>query len=273
MKKLKNILIPVDFSDCASNAIDYALKVAKKADAEITLIHAYYVPFSFSETGTSVDGKTLDCLKKNAEEEMEDLKTKYQEYKSKMVFKCIASFGIDAIKSEIEQRVYDLIIMGTKGVSGLSEIFLGSLTANVIQEIKIPIICVPEKSKFTKISNIAFACDYQEMNEPKEIDFLINLAKMYGATIHLVNVKEKSSAGHFEEAPYLESLFHYIPHTHNTSRFKNLEAGLNDFIAENNIDLLAMMPRKKNILQKLFSDSHTSRIAYHTKIPLLAFHE
>ena len=273
MEKLKNILIPVDFSECAMNAIDYALGISQNQETEITLVHAYYVPFSFSETGTAVDGRTLECLKNNAEEEMENLKDRYKDFHSSMIFKCVASFGIDAIKNELEHKSYDLIVMGTKGASGLGELFLGSITANVIQEVEVPIICVPNKSKFTKIKNIAFACDYEDMYEPKEINFLKQFAKMNEATVHVVNVKEKTSSGHFNEAPYLESLFHDVPHTHSTSRFENLEAGLNDFITENDIDMLAMMPRKKNIFQKLFSESHTSKMAYHTKIPLLAVHE
>jgi hypothetical protein len=163
--------------------------------------------------------------------------------------------------------------MGTRGSSGIAETLIGSVTANVIEEAKSPVLCIPENAAYNNVRNIAFACDYEEMNEPREIGALKYFAEKYDACVHLVNVKEKSKKGHFEEAIYLDTVFSGVKHTHNTSRFEKFEAGINDFIESNEVDLLAIMPRRKNVLKKLFGKSHTRQMAYHTRIPLLAFHE
>ncbi|MEQ8359842.1 MAG: universal stress protein [Cytophagales bacterium] len=274
MKNISKILVPVDFSECSINALDYALKLSEYTGGMICVLHAYHVPYAFPEAGNAISGETVRNIELNVEEEFDVLKEQFSAYISKFcAFKKVASFGIDAINEELKKDNYDLIVMGTKGSSGLSEIIIGSVAANVIEEAKAPVICVPENAVFDKINNIVFACDYEEVNEPREIDSLKFIAKKFNARIHLVNVKEKSKAGHFEEAMYFESLFASIPHTHNTSRFRDFEAGINDFIESNKVELLAIMPRKKNVFKKIFGSSHTRKMAYHTKLPMLAFHE
>ncbi len=274
MDSLSKILVPVDFSECSINALEYALHLSDFIGGQICVLHAYHVPYAFPEAGSAISGDLLRNIELNVDEEFDALKMRFAKYDSKFcAFKKVASFGIDAINEELKNDVYDLIVMGTKGSSGLSEIIIGSVAANVIEEAKAPVICIPENSVFKPIKNIVFACDYEEVNEPKEIESLKFIANKFHAKIHLVNVKEKSKAGHFEEAMYFESLFASIPHTHNTSRFRDFEAGINDFVESNEVEMLAVMPRKKSVLRKIFGSSHTKKLAYHTHLPLLAFHE
>lgn len=274
MERLNKILVPLDFSDCSLNALDYALELSEVLGGKICVLHAYHVPYAFPEGGNAITDDTLRAIENNVEEEFRELRKRYNSSLEKFCdFKKVASFGIDAINTELKKEEYDLIVMGTRGSSGLSELLIGSVTANVIEEANSPVICVPENAKFQYIKNMAFACDYEEVCEPKEIDILKHIAKAFKAEVHLLNVKEKTRAGHFEEAMYFESFFASIPHTHNTSRFREFEAGINDFIESNEIEMLVIMPRKKNVIKKLFGKSHTKTMAYHTKIPLLAFHE
>lgn len=274
MKKIEKILVPTDFSECSLNALEYAIKMSEFTGGKICILHAYHVPFAFPEAGNAVVSETVASIEKDVDEEFEMIRKRFSDYISSFcAFKKVASFGIDAINAELQKDEYDLIVMGTKGASGLSEVIMGSVTANVIEAAKAPVICIPNEARFEKIRNIAFACDYEEVHEPKELETLKLLAKIFNARVHLVNVKEKSKAGHFEEAMYFESFFSSIPHTHNSSRFRDFEAGINDFVESNDIEMLAVMPRRKNVIQKIFGKSHTRKLAYHSKIPLLAFHE
>lgn len=274
MEAIKNILVPVDFSNCSLNALSYALQMVDVTGGEIIVLHAYHVPFAFPEAGNAISPKTIDQIEKNVDDEFYSIKEQFRDELHKIrEFKKVASFGIDAINSELKNQEYDLIVMGTKGASGISEVLIGSVAANVIEEANSPVLCIPEQARYNKIRNIAFACDYEEMHEPREIGALRYFAKKYDACIHLLNVKEKSRKGHFEEAIYLDTVFSEVKHTHNTSRFEKFEAGINDFIDSNEVDMLAIMPRRKNVLKKLFSKSHTRQMAYHSRIPLLAFHE
>ncbi len=274
MKKLNNILIPVDFSECSNNALEYAFKLIDSTGGKITILHAYHFPYTLPEGANTITPGTIQMLEENVDEEFSKLKNQYRQDQDKIdSYLKVASFGMDAIKSELKNKKYNLVIMGTNGASGLSEILMGSVTANVIENTEVPVLCIPSVAKYTGIQNILFACDYEEMHEADQLNILKFFAESFGACIHLVNIKENSEAGHFEEAVYLESFFSNIKHTHTTSRFKNFEAGINDFVENNAIDLLAIMPRKKNIFQKLFGSSHTRKLAYHSKLPFLAFHE
>jgi nucleotide-binding universal stress UspA family protein len=213
MDTLKNILVPVDFSECSLNALAYALKMVDTTGGEIIVLHAYHVPFAFPEAGSAISSETVEQIEQTVDDEFYTIKQQFRNEIHKIrEFKKVASFGIDAINSELSNQEYDLIVMGTRGSSGIAEVLIGSVTANVIEEAESPVLCIPENAAYNNVSNIAFACDYEEMNEPREIGALKYFAEKYDACVHLVNVKEKSKKGHFEEAIYLDTVFSGVKH-------------------------------------------------------------
>src|SRR5690606_18297242 len=85
-------------------------------------------------------------------------------------------FFTDHIKQEVKNKNIDLIIMGTKGSSGIKAVSLGSNTGDVLTKVKCPVLAVPENAKYHEINEIVFPTDYQLNYDIKVLEDLKELA-------------------------------------------------------------------------------------------------
>ncbi len=133
---IRRILVPIDGSNCSMRAARYAIEVAKLQRAEILCIHIIQkLPYSYEFTGSVI------------EQYIKDIKNRSQEWFDKIV-KIAKNEGIENIKTEVimdvrsipdtiinyaSDKSADLIILGTKGRTGLQRVLLGSVANNVLQ--------------------------------------------------------------------------------------------------------------------------------------------
>ncbi len=270
---MKNILVPTDFSDNAKNALFSAIDLANLAGAKLHLLHAYHFPIPYAESGMVVDYTKLET-------EVTQEFTKWVEAISELknvdydMF-TIQGLFVDTIKEAIEKKDVDLIVMGTKGASGRIDQLLGTNSAMVIQHSSVPVLAIPEDGELGHLKKIALATDYGKIDDPSVLDCLVELATLYQAEVHIVNVNDKVEATTAAEAAEGVLLDHYlesVKHSYHLSDRADVAEGINEYITDNNIDVLAMMPRHHNIFEKLYKGSLTKKIAFQTKIPLLTFH-
>ena len=274
---MKKILFPTDFSKSAENAFLYALSLAGKINAEIILYHVYELP----ELGRSLKTTTKEVYELMEMETLESFKSSVKELRE-LAGKC----GFENIplthemqEGEVISRVCkkaqnekaDYIVMGTQGATGLKEVFLGSIATGVIDESPIPVISVPEQANYTNpISTIAYLSNYkpEEMDAFKQVyDFASSLS----ASVMCVHYdgeeenengdREKWKAGLVEELKGV---------SYNVIVGENFEKALVAFSQEHKIDLLAVLPRKRNIFQRIFSKSVSKTIAHHLHVPLFS---
>ncbi len=272
---MKKILVPTDLSPVSHNATKYALALAEKFNAEITLL-------SVSPLGLLIDDSMLapimitqaEIMEKN-KERLKDESDFFSETSSQKV-KAFALEGDPAnviINMAIENN-YDLIIMGTKG-KGNSNSFFGSTTTSVINRSVIPLLVIPENSTFEPLENIALASDFETKTDLSSYKTLITLAEMFESKISIVNVLNNNndlSNAQVIEKMNLNQLFSKFRHTFHTIANENVEEGITNFIQENPAQILAMIARKHNFFARLLGIEHTKRMSYNTKIPLLVVH-
>jgi len=137
-------------------------------------------------------------------------------------------------------------------------------------------LAVPAGTKELKIKRIVFATDYSKVQDPSTLRILVDLAQLFNAEIHILNVNPIPSSTSIEEAEEafsIEQYFKNVKHSFQFSSEGNIEKGINNYIKSNDIDMVAMIPQKHNLVKKLFKGSLTQKMAHHTKIPLLAFHQ
>ncbi len=150
---MSKLLIPVDYSENARVAAFYAAQIAVTTNDEITLFHSFT-----SHINKFANAKHLvDPTEGEARHQMEKLVAELlQEYPSLKISTLFAN-GILAEtldKQEIKE-VYQTVIMGTKGVTGLESVLIGSNTYDVIKESKIPVLAIPKNAIKLKNSDIA----------------------------------------------------------------------------------------------------------------------
>lgn len=131
-KKIKKILVPVDFSEHSMLALQTALHIASKEKAcSVTCFHIYNVPLGYYKTGKSY-GDFAHVMKFNAIEHFQKFIAPLERdirFKATLLDKAPAP---ELIYKEIENEGYDLVIIGSKGQSAGAFILLGSTTEKLI---------------------------------------------------------------------------------------------------------------------------------------------
>jgi nucleotide-binding universal stress UspA family protein len=144
--RLKQILVPVDFSDCSHKALEYALSFARQFHADITLLHVVHIDYYAANSEyTTFDYPELI-------EEMERAGKKQLEALARLIVKqCPVQTAIQTghagsiIVETAKRRGTDLIIISTHGRTGFKRIFLGSTTEYVVRYAPCPVLIVRQK--------------------------------------------------------------------------------------------------------------------------------
>lgn len=264
----KTILFSTDFSPTAKNAFTYAVELAKKMDATIDLISVYHLPVS---DASSVQPNQIDRMlhekKQQVAVHMADfIKGPNKEY----VGKTRIDYGV-FISAEITEAAmdgdYDLIVMGMKGEHNRVEKLMGSTTSHTMMHAPCPVLAIPEQADFQGIEQIAYATDFYP-NDTKAIRNLMDLAESLQARVHFVHVSQDE----VETSPQLQlANSSTVFAGYNVVTDDSIENGINEFIKEKEVDMLALFVPRRRLWERLFHSSFSKRMAMNTRIPLLTF--
>ena len=137
---MKTIIVPTDFSPIATNAMHYAIDMAKSINASILLLHVYQVPVSFTDTPIVL--VSIEDLRKGAEEQIAHLKTEVEHLTSGSL-KVYTETRLGNVADELENLCNKInpfaVVMGTKGASGVERILFGSNTLTAIRHLTWPV--------------------------------------------------------------------------------------------------------------------------------------
>ncbi|MEI6817794.1 MAG: universal stress protein [Bacteroidota bacterium] len=273
---IKTILIPTDFSENAHLAGKYAISMAQKTGAKIIFFHSYYVPI-YAEN-IPIDPITEGNLKADAFSELEQFKKENITAHSEIASECIVRTGnaVESILSVAKELNVDLIVMGTKGSSGISEVIFGSNTEDVLIKTEIPVLAIPEKALYKDLKKIVFATNYH-FSDFQAIEDLIVLGNLFDFHITVLHINDGEFNHEFEYS-MLDNFRAKVKERSNYPNLyfqlienKNIYEGLQTFIHQNDIDMIAVTSRKKALYNRLFGRSISKKMAFHTDIPLLVF--
>ncbi len=279
---MTRILIPTDFSSNAWNAILYGLELFKGQECVIYLSHVQVRPvFTAAEsTVTSNSLELRDQILRDRKRNLEDLVLRIRDkgLEGKHTFATLASsdFFVDSIKSQVEDYKIDLIIMGTRGASGLKKITLGSNTGNVITKVKCPVLVVPEDAVYEKLNEIVFPTDYQINYDLGVLEVMVGLIRKYQSNLRILHIATRSRELTAEQEKNKDLLHEYLngaPHSFHTLRGTSIETSLQCFIESRDIQMVVMVAKNLNFLQRILFRPIVEKFSYHTEIPFLVLHE
>ncbi len=280
---MKNILIPTDFSDNSWNAIKYAVKLYKKTRCSFHLLHVSNVNAylggelsSISSSAMVLENNVIIDAKKSLQTLVKKIDSISLNIKHNFITHVEDGFLIDAIKDKVEENKIDLIIMGTKGASGIKEAIIGSNTGDVITRVKCPVVVVPEEAIYIRPREIAFPTDYNMSYSSKILDTLLNVARIHESSIRIVHIRkreEKLTEEQETNKGILHDYFKDHDHSFDTITCNRLENALQDFTESRNIDMISMVAKNLNFFQQLLFKPTVEDISYHIKLPFLVLHE
>jgi nucleotide-binding universal stress UspA family protein len=276
---MKNILIPTDFSENASDALDYALNLLGGTKANIHIVNVLPVqtvpgdiPVNTSELVTVEMDEAKNAMK--ALKEFGEMF--YGEGKGAQITIStkVAVGGIAYhIKNEAKETKADFIIMGTQGMNhSFMEKVLGSVSTTVINDAPCPVILVPIGYKFKSIDNIIFATNLNH-SDPYELWRATELIKPHVGRIRCIHVVKDASAISKSElekfAKYMVEHSPSIQTVFNVEESDNIEKTLSEYAENYDAEMVIMHRSKKSFWKSLFGARHTKKMASWLKIPLM----
>jgi nucleotide-binding universal stress UspA family protein len=271
--QIRTILFPTDFSDIASNALDYAGSWAGRLDAELILLHVQNNPYGSpaAEAGSiPLDTVNTRLVNSKLESLLQDVTTR---------------FGVrtrthieDGQPGDVIPRVArdtntDLIVMGSAGASGYTQLFGTPLTTKVMAETRYPILIIPQEADYEPLRNWAYASDLQGREE-LVVDHLVQLASQLEAHVELLHVQKDPEVSK-TKGYILDNLRQR--HAGSNLSYKLLPGShvlqeIDHYVEQKQPDLLVMVRHDHSFWDRLFNRDKVAYSAARTNFPMLVLH-
>ena len=272
---MKKILVPTDFSECATHATEVAASIARKTGARLYILHVLDIPVYDRNDGLSTFQNTAEGI----------FWLKLVKKRFKELFAMPFLEGVNAVEvlqfhgvyetvaTQAAEHDIDLIVMGSHGDSGAHEVFIGSNTEKVVRLAECPVLTIKERIEDFNPKNVVFASNFY--GEAKDnFEKLFRFVKAFDAHLHLVKV---ITPDHFESTPYTEKsiqefvdewkLKNYTMHIFNE---RTIHAGIHEASERIGADLITMETHGRTGLSRFFYGSQTESVVNHANMPVLS---
>lgn len=143
---VKNILVPVDYSDNSDAALSYAALLAREYEAELHLVHAYEQPFAYVDAGfagTPLPDVTPADLREEEARLAQVVPGEDVAYRHEFIIGTPTETLVDYAK----ENEIDLVVMGTHGRTGLNRLLMGSVAEGVLRKAPCPVLTIKQPAK------------------------------------------------------------------------------------------------------------------------------
>jgi len=282
---MKNILLPTDFSENALNALKYAQLLFKETKCDFYVLHisefiAYPVrPVSLDDDEEAHGKEFTSPSKEQLKKWVDKIETACTNPLHSYFSIHEVGFFLEAIKKNLEEKKIDLIIMGTKGVSGLREHIIGSNSGDVITKVKCNTLIIPKGVTFSVPQEVAFPTDYNIFYSHNILSALTEMLGWCQGNIRVMNVskadRELTKAQQKNKEFLLDYLNETLPKSNSfhTITNKSVNAAIQCFVESRDVDMIFMVAKNLNFLQQILFDSLVEKISFHTTIPFFVIHE
>jgi nucleotide-binding universal stress UspA family protein len=266
-----NILFPTDFSSNAQKGLEYATNLVKSLGGTLHILTSYANP---RPTGSFVS--FADILKKDAENDLNNLVKENQPKLDQNIITHVAQSEPDnAIFNYAHNNNIDLIIIPTKGMSDIENMFLGSVAKKVVEGAEIPVLVVPSGTeKFNaRHSKLLFAIDSKIVKQTFGTDLVRKLAKTLDSKIKFVHVNDESEPLTRETIQSIHNVFGDYYEDLVLLEGNVPSEIIVEYAFETEYDIVIMVKRKKSFFEKLLTTSQSYKGAGITHVPLLVIKE
>jgi nucleotide-binding universal stress UspA family protein len=275
---MKTIVAATNFSEDSVNAVRYAADMACVTGTDLLLVHVCPYPVVITEAPSAF--YSVEEMVQNAEREIRLLKEKMQAGTGERIsITTLVKEGdiVDGIDEACASVNTYLVVIGRSEKSEFRRFLQGTKTGTALKQLSWPLVTVPQGVLFAGIRNIGVACDFREVTETLPADEIKCMVKTFGAALHVLHVSH-AAADTFSSRTVKESgWFHELmADAHPQYHFiygDNTEAGIIEFADKNKIDMLIVIPKKHDLMGKVFKHSHSRALVLHAHTPVMAIHE
>lgn len=268
---MKKILVPTDFSENAENALKYAVEVANAFGADIHLVHSFKLP-----NKVGVSPKAHNKLRLDAIEKLDAVIEKHKKdltNRNKMIQHITRNNPVDGIKYFAKKYNADLVIMGTKGASGIKGAVWGSI-ASKIMKINRPLIAVPSGYTLHGLNHIVLAMDNPAFDKKEVLEPLIKLKEKAKARVSTFNMATpiKVKADNDKNTLETSDLIMDISDDFHQSFDSSFKESIINYAMDEKADMICIIKRKRGFFIDIMHASSTKKVIFESPVPLLVLH-
>ncbi|MBL7845193.1 MAG: universal stress protein [Cyclobacteriaceae bacterium] len=276
---MKKILVPCDFSEQAVSAFRFALDVAVQSKGEVHLVNVVEVPVLHDSVLMPVmafEEALFKELREKAEKQFQKMRDKYAPERIKLESKVIFGPVSRMLFDYIQEKGIDLVVMGTKGASGVREVLIGSNAEKMVRNSPVPVIAIKKYVKGTaSIKNIVFP---NTLNTESQEDLVLKvkaLQNFFKAKLHIVWINTPTNFTRdtitLKRLNAFAKRFMLKDFTINVFNDPYEEAGVNNFAQEIGADMIAMGTHGRKGLAHFFSGSVAEDVVNHVDCPIWTY--
>lgn len=271
---ISTLLVAVDFTEKSNNAVKMAAHIAARHEARVILLHNITNHAIIDRTGKQVIGaETIDEIYKKTEYALQELELSLKSQYPDLDFKTIIKNSglVSGINQVVDGESVDLVICGSSGQQNLAQLFLGSLSYQILTEVDCSVLLVPEKCSKYSFDKILVPVRVLEDLTDK-IELSVTIAKKNKGIISLLGISNEDDILKIRDAYQRAKTNLAIRSQEYDSQFlltRDKATQISKFSQEDNADIIILNYKDEDSWKSFFLENFFKQIINHTDIPLL----
>jgi len=271
---MKHILVPIDFSNDSINALEHAIMIANYTDCGIRLIHVkrknadYDASFNLHDFDEVLRSGVIDNFERTIQLYKKELKGEF-DYRIRE----------GRIYTEIcHQAKYgdaEMIIMGTHGVSGFEERWVGSNAFRIVSNATVPVLPIRYSFPKREINKIILPIDISKESRQK-VPLVAGLALLFGAELHVIDIRQDNKVVTRKTLnEYIDQVMIYLKRrkvkcVRESLKGNNLSNLVIEYALLCDADLIAVMLETNERTLPFWVEPYAQQMVNHSPIPVLS---
>lgn len=261
-----NLLCPTDFSNASVNACRWAVHFLDQlGGGTLRILHCIDV---ISRSAMFIN--LSEIYRERAEADLRDLAEALQPISAKVQIRtqAVQNDPKSFITDHTNRHGYDLVVTGTKGLSALKNMTVGSVTAYLMEHVRAPVLAVPDERAFRPVHRIVLGVENKNEIEEAPLKPLLQLLGRTEGELYVAHVELKGGVSSVDTT-------RSVAIGQATYPFFTLREGgsvpeaLNQFSVARDADMLVMVHRRRAWFARLFHASVTKAELFDIQVPLL----
>jgi nucleotide-binding universal stress UspA family protein len=271
---MKMILAATDFSQAGNNAVEYACQLALGQNTTLELLHVLQPSLSYTGLPMEVTAEDEEKLHMKLETLRESCMRKYSQrlnIKTELRF----GFAVPEILLRASETGAELIVSGLGAGNNLSRKLFGTTATSLVKESVIPVLTVGSNIGYEGLGKIMLAADGRV--EHLDLRPLVSLAIAARSHIYIANVvKQDGPVKQLSDAAAGMNYGRHLgraEHSFHVIEEQDIIEGINSFVRDHHITLVAMVRHTDNVLRRLLNESTVAKMTFYTSVAVLSLPE
>lgn len=268
---MKTIIAGTDFSPSSANACRYAAMLAQQLQCKLVIFNLFQAPILHSNSG--LYGISFVSVKKTSEKKSKEMvQALHKDFPSLKIDTFVTTGGFEEeLLLFMSRHQVQAVVMGLEAKNRIAKFIWGSHGVSIAGKLNAPAIIVPERYKHHRMASLLIAVDNTDKLKSSSLKEVEKFAKGAETQLKLLHVRTPEEL--ISPVTRMGLKINKQRYELEFQRARTIEEGIRAYCRNTAIDLVVVISRKHSIFYNLFNESVTKRVAFASKVPVMAIHE